>query len=106
MSLSIEAHIRKLLDADKVCMGKVSAATVRQLALQFAREPEPDSDVLAERSACLAQLRSCQARLTMHAADEDGDFIATEVRRVGEAIHSIELGLHRASAQGGSLGQG
>ena len=101
MSLSIEAQISKLLSEDKVCMGRVSAATVRTLALQFARDPEPDHDVLAERAACCAQLRGCQARLMLLAADEAGDVIAIEARRIGEAIHSIELGLHRASTQGG-----
>lgn len=101
MSLSIEAQIRKLLGEDKVCMGRVSAATVRDLARRFAREPEPDGDVLAERAACVAQLRNCQTRLTALAADDGGEAISIEARRIGEAIHSIELGLHRDSKQGG-----
>lgn len=101
MSLSIEAHIRKLLDEDKVCMGKVTAATVRQLALQFARDPEPDRDVLAERAACLVHIRSAQARLQRRADDEDGEGFGIEARRLGEAIETIGLGLHRASKQGG-----
>ena len=101
MSLSIEASIRKLLTEDKVCMGRVTGATVRTLALQSAREPEPDGDVLAERAACVAQFRNCQARLTALAAEDGGEAISIEARRIGEAIHSIELGLHRDSKQGG-----
>lgn len=101
MTLSIEAQITKLLTEDKVCMGKVTRATVRNLALQFARDPEPDSDVLAERAACLAQIRACHERMNAQ-FDGDGDGrAALETRRLGEVIHSIELGLHRDSKQGG-----
>ena len=96
---SIEAQIAKLLGEDRLCMGKVTRATVRQLALQFARDPEPDSDVLAERAACLAVISNCRARLEIEADGDDA--CATEARRLGEAIHSIELGLHRADKQGG-----
>ena len=101
MSLSIEAHIRKLLGEDKVCMGKVSAATVRQLALQFAREPEPDGDVLAERAACVAVVEAATLRLERLGEEEGGSRVPLEARRLRQAIHDIGLGLHRASAQGG-----
>ena len=101
MSLSIEASIRKLLTEDKVCMGRVTGATVRMLALQFAREPEPDGDVLAERAVCVAILGHVRDRLDKLAMDGGPMGLIIEARRVAEAIHFIELGLHRDSKQGG-----
>ena len=63
MSATIEPRILQLLTLDPVCQGQVSGTTVRALALEFAREPEPDSDVLAERCNKLPALVSSTERV-------------------------------------------
>jgi hypothetical protein len=103
MSATIEARIRQLLTADPVCQGQVSGTTVRALALEFAREPEPDSDVLAERAACTALMTAGRQRIErLFERMEDGAVLADlreavliEIRRAAEAETSITLGLHR-----------
>lgn len=90
---AIEARVRQLLTADPVCQGKVSATTIHALALEFARDPAPDSDVLAERAACLALMQAAQARLD--GADSNVPVGPLEARRLGEAIESVRQGLHR-----------
>jgi hypothetical protein len=99
MSLSIEGRISKLLGEDKVCMGRVSTATVRQLALEFARDPEPDGDVLAERAACLAVMQACHDRMDAQFDGVGDGRAALEARRLGEAMESIRLGLHRSASK-------
>ena len=96
MSVTIEARILQLLTLDPVCQGQVSGTTVRALALEFAREPAPDGDVLAERADCLAVIRACRDRLLEQADPGDGP-IRTEARRLGAAIEGISSGLHRSA---------
>lgn len=110
MSATIEARIRQLLTLDPVCQGQVSGTTVRALALEFAREPEPDSDVLAERAACLLLMGACAERLRalLAAAELEGaassdpaesvvcsSDLGLELTRLNLASETIALGLHR-----------
>lgn len=57
------------------------------------------SAALAEREACLGMMRALLARLERLPAMNDPErvleAIQLEVRRIGEAITSIGLGLHR-----------
>lgn len=94
MAVSIEPRILQLLTLDPVCQGRVNAATVRALALEFAREPEPDRDVLAERAACLAGMRVHYDRLCVLSIDGTMELIV-ERRWLEEWIDAVELGLHR-----------
>lgn len=95
---SLGDQIRGVIARDKLGNGSVSAATVAELELMLA-EPGPDSDVLAERAACLALLRQHRDRLLELAVNNGA--IALEARRIGEAIYSAEHGLHRNLKSGG-----
>ena len=100
----IQARVTQLLAADPACRG-VKQATIRALAVEFAREAEPDRDVLAERAACVAVLTAGQARLTALAlAHHDGAngsemaaLLGLELRRSTEAIEMVRQGLHRTT---------
>ena len=101
------ARVTALLAADPVCLGRVNKVTIAAIAQIVAyREPVPDSDVLAERAACLGVIAAVGQRLLdLHDAADGGadDFgagvdpeaVAHEVLRLGEAARSIGLGLHR-----------
>lgn len=89
------ARIEALLAADPVCQGKVSMTAVREIAREFPLEARPDSDVLAERAACLAVLRGFHARWREMTEVVPG--LDHETRRLGAAIETIELGLHRSN---------
>lgn len=91
---AIEGRVRQLLETDPVCQGKVSATTIRAMALEFAREPEPDGDVLAERTACVSLLTSIRNRIAGMNIDVP-DVVALEVRRLDAAIELVRQGLHR-----------
>ena len=96
VSGAFELRIRALIQADKLGNGAISAATVGELAAMLA-EPEPDADVLAERSACLAVMQAVHDRMD-GAFDGDGDGrAALETRRLGLAIEGVRLGLHRTA---------
>lgn len=99
---TVEARVRHLLEMDSVCQGSVTARTVRALAMEFARDPEPDSDVLAERQACIAVLASAAERCAALLPEDmladpliDIDAFRLELRRFDEAIAGLRIGLHR-----------
>ena len=102
MTLSIEPRVAQLLAADPSCRG-VKQSTIRALALEFAREAEPDRDVLAERAACLAVMAATQVRFArladLDAADSGaaGTLLGLERRRGTEAIEMVRQGLHRTT---------
>lgn len=106
MSAAAEARISAILTADPICGGRVAASTIRTLATEMTREAKPDSDVLAERGACLSLMEALRARLGQLSHDEqDGvdvvflDAFALELRRLDEAIASVRLGLHRLNGK-------
>ncbi len=99
---TIEARLRQLLEADPVCQGQVSGTTIRVIAREFARAPEPDSDVLAERAACRRVMAAAAARFAELLPEDmladpliDLDAFRLELRRTDEVIASLGLGLHR-----------
>lgn len=99
---ALKARIQQLLALDPQ-KPVVSNATLTVIAREFsAAAAVEDSDVLAERRACLAVMEAHLARLIpLAAAGESPDAAALQIEltRHGLAIDGVRQGLHRDPQQ-------
>lgn len=99
---ALKARIAQLLALDPLKQ-VVSGVTLTVLAREFsAAAAIEDSDVLAERAACVAVMVAALARLGAIETIEQGstttvcaEAFALELRRLQYAIEAVRQGLHR-----------
>lgn len=99
---ALKARIAQLLALDPL-KPVVSGVTLTVLAREFsAAAAIEDSDVLAERAACVAVMVVALARLGAIETIDRGDEVvvaaaglAVELRRIQAAIDGVRQGLHR-----------